>query len=237
MSNVQPLDNDRHAHLRVQQRQLGEAINQVPVLASEFEEVQRHCPILFKKDEAGRFLTVAILGFDRDENLFLTPEGWEGYVPAMIRRGPFLIGSAETDEPVIHVDLDDPRLKHDGSEGMPLFLEHGGHAPALEAALGALRTIHAGARVAEPMQQLFDELDLAEPVDLTVRLGDGRAVKFEGYYAVTHEKIDALDGAALERLNRAGFLQPAVFAASSLYNMQRLVERKQRRDVATAGSP
>src|SRR6478609_9421663 len=89
MSDTVLLDNVRHAALRVltgHGAAFGDAINQVPLFVTEFAEAQRHYPILFRKDEHGTLQAVAILGFERDENLFLSGETWQGYVPAIIRR-------------------------------------------------------------------------------------------------------------------------------------------------------
>ena len=43
------------------------------------------------------------------------------------------------------------------------------------------------------------------------------------------DQLARLDGAALERLNKEGLLDVAVFAAASLGTMQRLIARKQRK--------
>jgi hypothetical protein len=235
MSNIVPLDNVRHAKLRVltgHGAAFGEAVNQAPLFISEFVAAQRHYPILFRKDEAGELQPLAILGFERDENLFLGDSGWDGYVPAILRKGPFLLRRGEGDDPVIVVDLDHPRVRGGGTEGAPLFLEHGGHAPALEAAIAALRQIHAGAAAAAAMQRLFEELGLIEPIELRVEIADGKAVDFEGFLAVGEDRLAALDGAQLAELNRAGMLALAVHAASSLGNMAQLIARKRRREGA-----
>jgi hypothetical protein len=232
MSQIVPLDNVRHAKLRVLAgggAQFGEAVNQAPLFVTEFAEAQRHYPILFRKDEAGALQPLAILGFDLDENLFLRESGWDAYVPAIIRRGPFLL-RGEGDDPVIVVDLDHPRVREGGDEGVPLFLEHGGHAPALEAAIAALRQIHLGAAAAQPMQALFEALDLIEPVTLRAELTNDKVMNFEGFLAVSDERIAALGGPQLGELNRAGMLALAVHAASSLGNMPHLIARKRRRD-------
>ena len=84
------------------------------------------------------------------------------------------------------------------------------------------------------MTALFDELGLAEAVRLQVRFSDDASVDFDGYMAVTREQIARLDGAALGRLNAAGLLDVAVFAAASLGTMSRLIARK-RRKLAMAG--
>ena len=44
-------------------------------------------------------------------------------------------------EPMIHVDLDDPRI---GAEGAPVFKPHGGNAPYLDAIAGVLQTLFVG---------------------------------------------------------------------------------------------
>jgi hypothetical protein len=230
MSKPVPLDNVQHAGLRLLSghgASFGDAVNQIALVLPEFEEAQRHYPILFRRSEAGVLQPLAILGLDRDENLFIAGERWAApYVPAMARRGPFLI-SLNGGDPVIHVDLDHPRIAAgDDDAGEPLFLSHGGHAPALERALGALRAIHLGHESAAPMTRVFDELELAQPITLDVRVSEELSYSFKDHLAITPERIAALDGPALARLNDAGLLLPAVVAASSLANMTQLIARK-----------
>jgi len=237
MSTAARLDNVQHAQLRLRRghgARFGEAVNQVAVFASEFDQVQREYPILFARTPEGALQAVAILGFERDENLFLDGDGWDaGYIPALLRRRPFTIGEADG-EAALHVDLSDPRVAAEGEDGEPVFKPHGGNAPALDAAVDALRVLQAGAGVAPAMTALFDELGLAEPVRLQVQFNDDAGVDFDGYLAVTKEAIARLDGAALERLSKAGLLDVAVFAAASLGTMQRLIARK-RRKLAAGG--
>jgi hypothetical protein len=226
------LDNIAHAALRIRTGHgagFGDAVNQVAVFANEFAALQRHYPILFLRGEDGALQPLAILGLERDENLFLKGAGWDaGYIPAILRRGPFLIGLAASGEPLIHIDLAHPRLANASDPGEMLFLPQGGHAPALEAALQALRTIHIGNEAAPVLDALFGELGLLEEVRLEVSLSETHTIKFDGYLAVTLERIAALDGAALERLSRAGLLDAAVFAAASLATMHDLAARKRR---------
>ena len=232
MTNVARLDNVQHATLRLRRghgARFGEAVNQVAVFASEFAQVQREYPVLFARTPDGALQAVAILGFDRDENLFLDGERWDAaYVPALLRCRPFTIGAADG-EPVVCVDMADARIAADGEDGAPVFKSHGGNAPALEAALEALRALQAGAGVAAAMTALFDELGLVEPVRLQVQFDEHTGVDFDGYLAVVPEKIAQLDGAALERLNAGGLLDVAVFAAASLGTMPQLVARKRRK--------
>jgi hypothetical protein len=177
----------------------------------------------------GTLQAVAILGFDRDENLFLNGDRWDAaYVPALLRHRPFTVG-AEDGEPVVCVDLTDPRIAPEGEDGDPVFKPHGGNAPMLERALDALRALQAGAAMAPVMTALFDELGLVEEIKLQVSFDEHTGVDFDGYLAVTPEKVAALGGAALERLNQTGLLDVAVFAAASIGTMPRLIARKQRK--------
>ena len=229
MTTVARLDNVQHAALKLRRghgARFGEAVNQVAVFASEFAQVQREYPILFARTPEGALQAVAILGFDRDENLFLAGDRWDAaYVPALLRHRPFTIGAAE----VVCVDLADPRVAPEGEDGDPVFKPHGGNAPMLDRALDALRTLQAGAAIAPAMTAVFDELGLVEEVKLQVSFDEHTGVDFDGYLAVVPERIAALDGAALERLNQAGLLDVAVFAAASLGTMPRLIARKQRK--------
>ena len=109
-----------------------------------------------------------------------------------------------------------------------MFKAHGGDAPALEAAIGALRDLSAGAAASPALTKLFDELGLVEAVQLKVGISEHRSVDFAGHLAVMPEAIARLDGDALARLNEAGLLEAAVFAAASLGTMPNLVARKQR---------
>ncbi len=232
MTTVARLDNVQHAGLRLRRghgARFGEAVNQVAVFASEFAQVQREYPILFARTPEGALQPVAILGFDRDENLFLDGERWDAaYVPAVLRRRPFTIGESDGG-PVVCVDLADARVAEEGEAGDPVFKPHGGNAPALESALEALRTLQAGAAAAPAMTEVFDDLGLVEAVRLQVSFDEHTGVDFDGYLALVPEKIAALGGFQLERLNRAGLLDVAVFAAASLGTMPRLIARKQRK--------
>jgi len=237
MSTTVRLDNVDHAALRLRRghgARFGEAVNQVAIVVSEFDRVQREYPILFARMPDGALQGVAILGFDRDENLFLEGDRWDAaYVPALFRRGPFQIGNSDGD-PAVHVDLAHPRVAADGEDGDPVFKAHGGDGPALEAAIGALRDLSLGAAMSAALTTSFDELGLVETVQLQVSIDEHRSVDFDGHFAVTREAIARLEGTALARLNEAGLLDAAVFAAASLGTMPSLVARK-RRKLAAAG--
>jgi hypothetical protein len=227
------LNNVDHHDLRVITRrsaEFGDAVSQVMVFPTELEAVQREYPIVFRRDGEGALRPVALLGLARSENLFLGAEGgWRAsYVPALLSRGPFSIAApdAPDGEPMIRVDLDDPRVSR--SEGTPVFLPQGGNAPYLEQVTAVLRTIYVGHHLLDPMIAAFEAAGLLRPVNLEARVAEGEVYAIPDALVIDRERLAALKADELATLHEGGFLQAAFMAAASLGMMQRLVELKAR---------
>jgi len=235
LSNRVPLDNVEHQSLRVANIPSSDhaKVNQALVVPGEFEDVQREYPIFIRKDQDGRFVAVALLGLDKGENLFLVGDRWEArYIPASISRGPFFFGLRDAEEkadaePVVHIDLDDPRVG--AGDGEFLFKEHGGSSPYLDHVTGKLHLIHDGLAAAPQMFALFDELHLIQSIDINVQLGEGTRYHLSSMFTIGMEQFQALTGDELHRLHRSGFLAAAIFIRSSLPNLNQLVDRKKRK--------
>ncbi|KRA62434.1 peptide ABC transporter permease [Caulobacter sp. Root656] len=237
MTNRVLLNNVDHGDLRVvtgHGATFGDNINQALVFPTEFEAVQREYPIFFRKDADGAFQAVALLGLDRDENLFLDQRGWNArYVPAVQQRGPFSIALRERDgEPMIHVDLDHPRVR--AGEGEPVFLPAGGNSPYLQHVARLLGLIYDGLEIGKAMFEAFAAAELVEPVDVEIKLDDHVQYDLPDLYTISQARFAALDGAALAALHRAGFLAAAQWVLSSLGNVGTLVELKNRKRAQAA---
>jgi hypothetical protein len=234
MTNVVQLNNVDHADLKLASAAPGSdaMVNQALVFPNEFEPLQREFPILLRKGEDGAFQAVALLGLDRDENLFVDAQGWRTRTaPAMLQRGPFSIGlpaeGGDAAGPMIHVDLADPRVSR--TDGAPLFRDHGGNTPLLDNIAAVLRTIYAGMDLTAPMVAAFEHEGLIEEAALAIELDDTRRYRLDGYYTPSAERFRQADGATLERLHRAGFLACALWMLSSLGNIARLIDLKNAR--------
>jgi hypothetical protein len=233
------LNNVTHRNLRVITRhgaEFGDNVGSVLTFPTEYGDVQREYPIFFRKDAAtGEFFSVAVLGFEKNENLFLDERGWQAsYIPGVITRGPFLIGFQQQDvdgdvrkEPVIHVDMDDPRISE--TEGEPVFLPQGGNSRYLERIATVLKGIHQGMAVSKAMFAAFTELDLIEPVKVEIRFTAEEQFDLVGLYSISEEKLAALDGESLAKLNKAGFLQGAFLVIASMNNVKKLIDMKHSR--------
>jgi hypothetical protein len=237
MTNAVLLNNISHKDLRIRtgySAEFGDNINTALVFPTEFIYIQREYPIFFRKDSNGEFQAIALLGLDKDENLFLDEPAWNArYVPAIHQRGPFLIGFHKTDpnrEPMVHVHLDHPRISY--TEGEPVFLPHGGHSPLLEHTNRMLQLIYHGDTLAKPMFDAFKEAGLIESIEAEINLDEKVKYKLPDFFTISQERLEALDGPTLERLNRSGYLQLAIFAVNSLGNIEWLIELKNRKRLA-----
>jgi hypothetical protein len=238
------LNNINHQHTRVITQfsdKFGDNIASVMVYPTEFMELQKEYPILFRQNpDTEKFHATALLGLQQNENLFLDPStdsGWAArYIPANIVRGPFLIGfQRQQDNPdqqsaVVHIDLDHPRVND--QQGQPLFLEHGGNSAYLEYISKILNIVHQGSEVNDVMFAAFKQFDLIEPVNIEFELDNGQKHRLTGNYTINESKLKALSADQLLQLNKAGFLPLAFAVIFSMTNIRKLIEIKNRREKA-----
>lgn len=236
MTNHVLLNNVDHKDLKVittRSAEYGDNVQCATTFSWEFRSIQAHYPVFFTKNAGTEeFAAVAMFGFEDKENLFLSDTGWDAnYVPLSIRREPFLIGfqqsadaSSGDKEPVIHVNMDSPRLSE--SDGEAVFLAHGGISPYLEQTNSILNTINEGYAVHELFVKELVERDLLEPFALDIQLNDGSQNRLMGFHTINEDALFELDGDALGSLNEKGFLLPIYMAIASLSNIRDLIDRK-----------
>ena len=224
------LNNIDHAALRVVTTHgagYGDAVMHAVTFPAELRNVQACYPIVFQKTADGGFQPLALFGFTPGQNLFLDGERWDApYIPLAIERQPFLIGR-EGEELAMHVDLDSPRIGTDCGEA--LFLPHGGTSAFLERMNSVLRALHEGLQATLAFIDALLAHDLLESFVLDIQLDDGSEHRLAGFYTINEERLRALDGAALERLHRQGYLEPVFMAVASLAHLRDLIDRVNRR--------
>lgn len=232
------LNNIHHQNTRVNTQfseSYGDNIASTTVYPTEFSELQKEYPILFRQNpETDKFYATALLGLQQHENLFLeasTDSGWAArYIPANIARGPFLIGfqhqqtEEEQQSAVIHIDMEHPKVSE--KQGQPLFLEHGGNSAYLEYISKVLNVAHRGIAVTDMMFAAFNEFELIEPVNIEFDLANGQKTRLTGNYTINENKLQTLTAEQLIQLNNAGFLQLAFAVVFSMTNIRKLIEIK-----------
>lgn len=247
MSKHVLLNNVEHKDLRVittRGAEYGDNVMLAATFPAEFRNLQAHYPIVFRKNAQGQFEPVALLGFKDGQNLFLTEHyraqaprdagriventppssGWDAtYIPMTIERLPFLIGFSQDRQPMMHIDLEHPRVSR--TQGEPIFRDFGGNTEFLERMNSLLLAIHQGLAGNEPFIGALLQHDLLESFVLDIQLNDGSQNRLAGFYTIKEERLLDLNGAVLERLNRAGHLQAIYMAIASLSQFRALIER------------
>ena len=234
MTRMALLNNVEHKDLRVvttHGAEWGDSIMSAPVFTFEFRNVQTYYPILFQQVGEDKLQPAALFGFQKGENLFLSGHRWQaGYVPAMMRRGPFVIGYQQPQpgqgemQRVLSIDLDHARVSHE--QGEALFQPLGGRTPYLEGMAGLLETLYHGMNDTDAFVGALRDLELLEPLNFEITLKDGSRNQLIGFHGLNEDKFRELPGSTLESLSRAGHLMPAFMAMASFGSMQRLVDLK-----------
>ncbi|WP_049722146.1 SapC family protein [Gilvimarinus polysaccharolyticus] len=248
MQKIELLNNITHECLKVDAKfsaELGDNVSNTVTFMTELSEVQKEYPILCRKDsETGEYQAVVFFGLQKDENLFLIGHdstsqkhlGWRAeYVPAAMARGPFSIGAqrdagVEKQNPVVHIDMEHPKVNCDN--GQELFLQNGGQSPYLDYITSALNTINDGVHLTKLMFEAFNKYDLLEPVTLDIEFLDRSKLKISRFETINAEKLSRLSAEALAELNKLGFLQAAYFILTSMSNVGKLIDWKNRKLVA-----
>ena len=244
MANYALLNNVDHQDVKIiTERSARYGDNQMlaPTFPFEFRNVQAFYPILFQQEAAGGFQPVALLGFEQGENLFLGPDGWQAtYIPAMLRREPFLIGFQKPQDAsdgdlmrVLSLDMDHPRVNTEAGEA--LFHPLGGRTDFLESAADLLEGIYDGVAHGKAFVKALEERDLIEAVTLDIPLRDGSRNQLLGFHCLAEQQVQELPGEVLGDFQAQGFLMPLFMVLASMGNIQRLVEMKNRTVEASDG--
>ena len=236
------LNSKDHASLRINTQaraEFGDQVMQCITFPFEFRNIQAWYPIFFQTDRDSNLYPLALFGFEEGENLFLQEPDWKaGYVPAMMRREPFLIGVKEGQDAageihqarVLSIDVEHPRVSQE--EGESLFNPLGDRTDYLEEQANLLETLHDGLSHCQAFTQTLQEYELIEDVTLDIRLNDGTHNQMIGLSAVNEDAVRELTGDQLEKLSKEGFLMPLYMAIASMSNVQRLIELKNDRVAA-----
>ena len=234
MTNHVILNNVAHRDLKVRQvfgPEHGDDEMCTLAIPSEFRNLQGDFPIVFHRDpDSGKYLPMAMFGFQQWENLFLEEGRWDAsYVPLMKRRGPFLMGVQESSDGaknlVISIDLEDARV---GEEGEPLFTPFGDNSEYLESIVEVMQAIDQGQRQIEEFTEALLQQELIEPFTLEVSLDNGENHRLEGFYTISEERLVALAPEVLADFSQRGILHAAYMMLASMANIPDLIRRRNR---------
>lgn len=222
--NPRPLDAARDADLKVREitdLSFAREANTIPINVVEFSQVARHYPIGFVGESC---LPTAIVGLQK-ENLFVDERGlWKPgvYVPAFVRRYPFIFAETDdADQYSLCID-DDPRAVST-DQGRPLF-ENGQPAPLIGQALDFCRSFQLAARETDAFVKAIKAAGLLVERKAETRLAAGASFTLTGFKAIDPVKLRKLPARTLAQWNDKNWLAPIFIHLQSMTNWNDLME-------------
>lgn len=203
--------------------------NSLFLAAVEFNEACKHFAIVFTRGASGRLQPVAVMGLRARENLFVEADNrWSaGYVPAFVRRYPFVL--AELPGQAMGVCIDEAYEGLNDSEGELMFDAQGQETPFLRNAVEFLSRYQQEHLRTEAFCRRLEQAGLLMEMSARADLVDGRSFTVGSLLVVDETKLMALGDAAVLSLFRAGDLHLIAMHLLSLSNLQLLVDRMAQR--------
>jgi hypothetical protein len=241
---LEALNVTQHGKMKVRQIQsLPEVArtHAVPVTVDEFSLAQRNYPIVFSIGDNP--IPIALMGLNEGVNVFLQANGraienQQIYVPAYIRRYPFMLARLRPDTDELSLCFD-PTAGAVGEfeDGEPLF---DGDQPS-EATKAVLQFCEqfetAGQRTAAFIEDL-KKSDLLMEGEVAIQPeGAEQPFIYRGFRMVDEEKLRDLRGDELRKMNQNGML-PLIYAhLFSLSQMRDVFARQVQQGKAPAQVP
>ena len=223
-----PLSFERHGDKSINlERRFGFAVNtnMVPVNMQEFSRVAISYPIVFT--ESAPASAIAILGLRQGQNLFVDNAGaWDGgvYVPAYVRRYPFIFSTGQEDEQLVLCldEADDLIVDGTGAENTQAIYDGEEASETIKKMLEFCTAFH---RQSLATREFVDELenrDLFRPGTVTITNESGEQFNLRGFRIVDETKFNALPDEAFLEFRRKGWLHAITSHLVSVQNLAAL---------------
>ena len=202
----------------------------IPLTVEEFPQAQRHFPIIFASGDNP--VPLALMGLNEGVNVFVNDEGKIDtpiYLPAYIRRYPFLLAKLTQDTQELSLCFDPTSdMIGDFSDGEPLFADDQ-PSDATKNALSFCENFEqAGQRTAAFMDELKKHELLMEGEVAIQQDGFDQPFVYRGFQMINQEKLRELRGDVLRGWNQNQLL-PLIYAhLFSLDLMRDIFGRQQR---------
>ena len=224
-----PVSRARHEKLSVQvghDYSFSRKVNSVPLTAIEVPHAAPEYAIVFAGNESA-VMPAVILGLRNDENLYLSEHNaWQAkYVPAFIRRYPFVFSSQDDGKTfTLCIDESFAGFNREG-KGQRLFGDDGKPSPYTENVLKFLQEYQAQFQRTQAFCRKLKELDLLEPMQAQVTMQSGERLSLSGFMAVNRDRLKKLPGDTLVQLAATDELELIYLHLQSMRNFHQMRER------------
>ncbi len=242
-NSIEALNLDQHGKMRVRgitsMPEVGRT-HAIPLTVDEFTLVQRHYPIVFSV--GGTPVPIALMGLNEGANVFLDEDGRpldaNAYIPAYIRRYPFLLARLRPDSDELSLCFDPTaNAVGDFDEGQPLF-EGDQPSEATKAILQFCEQFEAAGLRTNAFVEDLVKSDLLMDGEVAIQPeGAEQPFVYRGFGMIDEEKLRNLRGDELRKMNQNGML-PLIYAhLFSLTEMRNVFGRQMQQGKAPTQVP
>ncbi|MDB5699584.1 MAG: multidrug transporter [Alphaproteobacteria bacterium] len=213
---LEPLSSGTHGAFKLRPAQAAPFLAQhhaIPLTIDEFITCQRFYPIVFSAGDNP--VPLALMGLNEGVNVFVDDEGkprTEIYIPAYVRRYPFLLARLRPDAEELSLCFD-PTSDVVGAydEGEPLF-EGDKASETTNAILKFCEEFELSAQRTNAFMKELIDMDLLIDGEVSIQPSDEQApFIYRGFRIIAEEKIRELRGDELRKMNQNGML-PLIIA-------------------------
>lgn len=191
-------------------------VTSAPLGWSEIQKASRSHPVVFTSE--GPLVPVALLGFTRDESVCVDEHGnWNGsYVPAHIRRYPFVLG--DTDEGTEFTIMVAEEALTEETEDRRLFSDSGEEGEVVKSAREFLISFQKEILRAEKLCSGLREQDVLVDRSLHLKQDGKSSGTVQGVQIVDKERLDELPDTILAEWVRSGLMELITLHLNSISN-------------------
>ncbi|HEX8584269.1 MAG TPA: SapC family protein [Allosphingosinicella sp.] len=230
-SGLQPLSSQLHGDLRTRPSDKAPYFansHAIPITVDEFVSAQRFCPIVFSTGDNP--VPLALMGLNEGVNVFCDAEGkllGEAYVPAYVRRYPFMLARLQPDAQELSLCFDPNSDLVGNFEDGSLLFEDGKPSEATNNILKFCEEFEMSAQRTVAFVTELKAADLLMDGEVSIQPTDAeQPFIYRGFQMVNEEKMRDLRGDELRKMNQNGML-PLIIAHLFSLSLMREVFGKQ----------
>jgi hypothetical protein len=242
-NGLEPLNRNSHGNFKVRRLNGLDRVastHAIPVTVDEFSMVQRHYPIVFSVGDSP--VPIVLMGLHEGTNTFFDANGVAHenniYVPAYLRRFPFLLARLREDSDELSLCFD-PTSGAVGEfeDGEPLF---SGDEPsdATKAILQFCEQFEQAGQRTQAFMAELKQMDLLMDGEVAIQPeGTEQPFIYRGFQMVDEEKFRNLRGDELRKLNQNGVLPLIMAHLFSLSVIRDIFARQIRQGTGPIAAP
>lgn len=189
----QPVNSQRHAKAGIKESpdfRFARDTNSVPLGADELFVALAFYPIVFAQTDPP--VPAAVLGVGGNRNAFVDETGqWRAntYIPAYIRRYPFILATAQSNQ--MYLAIDEAAESFSPKGGKRLF-EDAAPSKVTQQALEFCQAFQAQFQIAQALGQALQGAGVLVSRRIDIQRTDGARVSLDGFQVVDEARFDAL---------------------------------------------